>query len=38
MLALGFAGMIREVMVAKEPGHQGEREVSCKTIARGKPV
>jgi hypothetical protein len=26
-----------EVTVAKEPGHRGEREVSRKPIAQGKP-
>jgi len=36
-LALSFVEMIREATVAKKPGHRGEREVSRKTIARGKP-
>jgi hypothetical protein len=27
----------REATVARKPGHRGEHEVSCKTIARGKP-
>jgi hypothetical protein len=27
----------RKATVAKEPGHRGEREVSRKTIAQGKP-
>jgi len=29
--------MIREAMVARKPGHQGERAISRKTIARGMP-
>ena len=31
------AGFIRAAMVAKEPGHQGERAISRKTIAQGRP-
>jgi hypothetical protein len=30
-------GVFRVTTVAKKPGHRGEREVSCKTIARGMP-
>src|SRR4029077_2734158 len=29
--------IIREMTVAKEPGHRGEREGNRKTIAQGKP-
>ena len=25
------------VTVARKPGHRGERDISCKTIARGMP-
>jgi hypothetical protein len=28
---------ISPAMVARKPGHQGEREVTVKTIARGMP-
>jgi hypothetical protein len=28
---------ITPVMGAKQPGPQGEREISCKTIAQGMP-
>jgi hypothetical protein len=37
MLALSFVEMIREATVARKPGHRGERDISRKTIARGKP-
>ena len=36
-LAFKLAGSIPQAMVAKEPGHQGEREVSRKTIVQGMP-
>jgi hypothetical protein len=37
-LASSFAGSFsREATVAKEPGHRGEHEISCKTIAQGRP-
>jgi hypothetical protein len=29
--------MILRVMVATKPGHQGERAISVKTIAQGRP-
>jgi hypothetical protein len=29
---------VRNVTVAKEPGHRGEHEGNRKTIAQGKPV
>jgi hypothetical protein len=36
-LASSGAEIFRAMMVAKKPGHQGEREVSRKTIAQGMP-
>jgi hypothetical protein len=37
-LASSFAGSdSREATVAKEPGRRGEHEISCKTIAQGRP-
>src|ERR1700677_4429652 len=36
-LVSSCAGFIRAAMVAKKPGHQGEREISRKTIAQGGP-
>ena len=30
-------GKAREAMVARKPGRQGERDISRKTIARGRP-
>ena len=32
-----LAGGIPQVTVARKPVHRGEREVSRKTIARGRP-
>jgi hypothetical protein len=37
MLVLSAVNSLRSVTVAKEPGRRGEREISRKTIAQGKP-
>jgi len=36
-LALSFADVICEATVARKPGHRGERVISRKTIAQGRP-
>src|SRR6202012_6011229 len=36
-LVSSCAGFIRAAMVARKPGHQGERDISRKTIAQGRP-
>jgi len=38
MLAFKLPGNFPEVKVARKPGHLGEREVSRKTTAQGKPA
>jgi len=38
MLAFKLPENVPEVKVARKPGHLGEREVSRKTTAQGKPV
>src|SRR4051812_45692640 len=37
MLAPSFAGLSREVTVAKELAHRGDHEISRKAIAQGRP-
>jgi hypothetical protein len=32
-----FCESHRGATVARKPGHRGEREVSCKTTAQGRP-
>jgi hypothetical protein len=32
-----LAEVIPPATVAKEPGHRGEHEISCKIIAQGRP-
>ena len=34
---LASSSCIARAMVARKPGHQGEREVTVKTIAQGRP-
>src|ERR1700733_11334220 len=36
-LVSSCAGFIRAATVARKPGHRGEREISRKTIAQGRP-